>query len=101
MKSSPTITTLGKAVVNAFELKAFPTGQHADPPRELVERYPDLAQSSAGRDLANDRKQRSWGWQISGISVFIGPKAPRAFGLVARGFGRVPCRHPSAPSRIS
>ena len=34
---------LGKAVVNAFELKAFLTGQPIDPPRELVERYPDLA----------------------------------------------------------
>jgi uncharacterized protein YecE (DUF72 family) len=33
---------LGKAVVNAFELKAFLTGQPIDPPREL-ERYPDLA----------------------------------------------------------
>src|SRR5215467_7551167 len=34
---------LGKAVVNAFELKAFLTGQPIDPPRELVDRYPDLA----------------------------------------------------------
>ena len=34
---------LGKAVVNAFELKAFLTGQPIDPPRELVERCPDLA----------------------------------------------------------
>ena len=34
---------LGKAVVNAFELKGFLTGQPIDPPRELVERYPDLA----------------------------------------------------------
>ena len=33
---------LGKAVVNAFELKAFLTGQPVDPPRELLERYPDL-----------------------------------------------------------
>jgi uncharacterized protein YecE (DUF72 family) len=33
----------GKAVVNAFELKALLTGQPIDPPRELVERYPDLA----------------------------------------------------------
>jgi uncharacterized protein YecE (DUF72 family) len=33
---------LGKAVVNAFELKAFLTNQPIDPPPELVERYPDL-----------------------------------------------------------
>jgi len=34
---------LGKAVVNAFQLKAFLTGQPIDPLRELLERYPDLA----------------------------------------------------------
>jgi uncharacterized protein YecE (DUF72 family) len=34
---------LGKAVVNAFELKTFMTGQLIDPPRELVGWYPDLA----------------------------------------------------------
>jgi uncharacterized protein YecE (DUF72 family) len=33
---------LGKAVVNAFELKAFLTNQPIDPPPELVGRYPDL-----------------------------------------------------------
>jgi uncharacterized protein YecE (DUF72 family) len=34
---------LGKAVVNAFELKAFLTpAQPLEPPRELVERYPEL-----------------------------------------------------------
>lgn len=37
---------LGKAVVNAFELKAFLTGQPIDPPRELLEKYPDLRQIS-------------------------------------------------------
>ena len=37
---------LGKAVVNAFELKAFLTDQPIDPPRELLERYPDLRQIS-------------------------------------------------------
>ena len=34
---------LGKAVVNAFELKAFLTGKPIDPPRQLLERNPDLA----------------------------------------------------------
>jgi len=29
--------------VNAFELKAFLTGQPIDPPRELLEGYPELA----------------------------------------------------------
>jgi uncharacterized protein YecE (DUF72 family) len=33
---------LGKAVVNAFELKALLTDQPINPPRELVERYPEL-----------------------------------------------------------
>jgi uncharacterized protein YecE (DUF72 family) len=33
---------LGKAVVNAFELKALLTDQPVHPPRELVERYPEL-----------------------------------------------------------
>jgi uncharacterized protein YecE (DUF72 family) len=33
---------LGKAVVNAFELKAFLTAQPITPPRELVEKYPEL-----------------------------------------------------------
>ena len=50
VKSSPTITNLGKAVVNAFELKAFLTGHPIDPPRELMERYPELASvTSASR----------------------------------------------------
>jgi uncharacterized protein YecE (DUF72 family) len=39
---------LGKAVVNAFELKAFLTGQPIGPPRELVERYPELASVVSG-----------------------------------------------------
>jgi len=34
---------LGKAVVNAFELRAFLTDKPIDPPRQLLERYPDLA----------------------------------------------------------
>ena len=34
---------LGKAVVNAFALKAFLTCKPIDPPRELVDRYPKLA----------------------------------------------------------
>jgi uncharacterized protein YecE (DUF72 family) len=33
---------LGKAVVNAFELEAFLTDQPIDPPRQLLERYPEL-----------------------------------------------------------
>jgi len=34
---------LGNAVVNAFELKMFLAGKPIDPPRQLVERYPELA----------------------------------------------------------
>jgi hypothetical protein len=33
---------LGKAVVNAFQLKALLTGQSVSPPQELVETYPEL-----------------------------------------------------------
>jgi uncharacterized protein YecE (DUF72 family) len=33
---------LGKAVVNAFELKAFLTGEAITPPPQLLERYPEL-----------------------------------------------------------
>src|SRR5262245_59443629 len=33
---------LGKAVVNAFELKAFLTGQPVHPPEELLTKYPEL-----------------------------------------------------------
>jgi len=29
--------------VNAFELKTFLAGKPIDPPRQLVERYPELA----------------------------------------------------------
>jgi uncharacterized protein YecE (DUF72 family) len=32
----------GKSVVNAFELKAFLTGQAIDPPQQLLETYPAL-----------------------------------------------------------
>jgi uncharacterized protein YecE (DUF72 family) len=35
---------LGKAVVNAFELKAFLTDQPIHPPKELLEAYPELRQ---------------------------------------------------------
>jgi len=33
---------LGKAVVNAFQLKALLTGQPVSAPQELVETYPEL-----------------------------------------------------------
>ena len=39
---------LGKAVANAFELKAFLTGKPIDPPRQLLERYPELASAGSG-----------------------------------------------------
>ena len=39
---------LGKAVMNTFELKAFLTGKSIDPPRQLLERYPELATVVSG-----------------------------------------------------
>ena len=90
---------LGKAVVNAFELKRFRPGSMP------------ILRASWSSDIPIWRSRQRVA--ISRMTANSGPGVgrypesrfssgrKRHAGLVASGFGRVLCRHPSAPSRIS